>query len=56
MPENALIIRYQKAITCCGGALRLTTLPEPIKDILKAETRLSVKVRLLEEIADKLCN
>lgn len=54
MPENIMLTRYQKAISRCGGALMLTTLPKAVKDILKGEKRLSVKVILLEEIADRL--
>lgn len=52
--EKALLARYQRALKRIGGALVLTTLPEQIKKVLKEETRLEVKVRMLEEIADRL--
>jgi len=52
--EKALQARYQMALKRIGGALALTALPEQIKKVLKEETRLEVKVRMLEEIADRL--
>jgi len=52
--EKALQARYQRALKRIGGALALTALPEQIKKVLKEETRLEVKVRMLEEIADRL--
>lgn len=52
--EKALEARYLKAMKRIGGAAVLITLPNQIKEVLKNETRMEVKVKMLEAIADQL--
>ena len=47
-------VRYIRAIRRIGGYGAITSLPEQIKESLKATTDLAAKTKMLEQIADKI--
>lgn len=52
--NEALMVRYERAMKKIGGPQVLISLPEPIKKVLRETVDMQVKVKMLEAIADKM--
>lgn len=46
--------RYSDAISACGGAAGLLSLPQSVKDILSANVDIKVKTEMLELVAAQM--
>ena len=46
--------RYSNAISACGGAAGLLSLPQSVKDILSANVDIETKIKMLEMVAAQM--
>lgn len=46
--------RYTNAIKKIGGTLAILTLPEQVREVLKTNASLEIKVKMLELVADAI--